>query len=493
MSSPSSTSSSRKGLLLGTLVFAAAWLTLERLELPRTGYFGGRKLAEKLVLLEARERDGPIEVFVVGPSFVDQGFDAGLFARETGRTAFNLGVSGTDMVVQSMIVRDHVLPRRPRTILWALRDSLLSSSKINQQYLRSPALAREGGPLGALRAGVERRLPTTLRRRALDWWREAFAEPEEPLDEHGRTRLATATRAEFRALRAAAEGAVDPGTDVGLEDGPGDEGAADALPADELERELAPAEAHVEETLRRARALGIEVWLLMTPYPAQVFRRHTPHAQLFLGEANLPYYDWLARLGTDFGARLLDLRYCAEISPRRELFYDGMHLNTAGSEALAHVVAELTSGRRAVPAEWLGFPASAERDAVLPPVEPERVPVLALGRVPLERALRLTDGSGQVTDVLAAFDVERAGDYRLLLRDESPRARAGSYFLRFGGKPHYRIIVLPGGAHRVVDAGLFALPAGRQTLELRTRTGEPVDWSELLLAPEGASRARAGG
>jgi hypothetical protein len=112
MSFRSSTSSFRRSLALGCALFALVWAALELARFPRTAFWGGRKLAQKVVALEAFERTGPVDVFVVGPSFVDQGFDAARFTAVTGKRCFNLGVSGTDMYFQSLLVRELVLPGR---------------------------------------------------------------------------------------------------------------------------------------------------------------------------------------------------------------------------------------------------------------------------------------------------------------------------------------------------------------------------------------------
>ena len=74
---------------------------------------------------------------------------ASRFGELTGRTTCNMAVSGTDLVQQSLYVREVLVPLyAPETILWAIRDSTRTKSAINSQYLRSTALERARWPAG---------------------------------------------------------------------------------------------------------------------------------------------------------------------------------------------------------------------------------------------------------------------------------------------------------------------------------------------------------
>ncbi|NOT31338.1 MAG: hypothetical protein HOP15_12905 [Planctomycetes bacterium] len=365
MYSRSSTSSFRRSLGLGAFVFALAWGAVEAAGLPRTGFFGGRALAEKFVRLEAMERAGPVEVLIVGPSYVDQGFDAGRFGAASGTRAFNMGVSGTDMYFQSILLRDMLLlERAPNAVLWALRDEVLTRSNINRQYLASTAVRWATGPVGRWAFTLGQHLPQYHRRRAMDWLREcspwlrrmtweaargderaALRAWMEPLDEFGRTELAARTRQERVAERDASERNDDDDDD---DDGGGAESAAGTtrFMSQDYSIDLATAEAHVRETLRLLRARGIAVWFFFTPYYESVIARHTKHAELVLTGQNEAYFHWLAGLCAESGAPLIDLRYCAEISGEPRYFFDTRHLNAPGAAPLGELLGELYSGKR---------------------------------------------------------------------------------------------------------------------------------------------------
>jgi len=486
MSFRSSTSSFRRSLALGCALFAAVWAALELARFPRTAFWGGRKLAQKVVALEAFERTGPVDVFVVGPSFVDQGFDAARFTAVTGKRCFNLGVSGTDMYFQSLLVRELVLPgRTPEAVLWGLRDEVLSRSNINRQYLAAPALAWARGPLGRFGPVLGQYLPHYHRRRITDWWGELFpAADEEVVDAQGRTVLATATRQERQAER---EDAGDAGADGATGNEPADdrreeEATGGGFLAEDYAIELAPAEEHVEATLRSLRDAGIRGWFLLTPYYRAVFARHSKYAQALLLGGQADYSAWLERLGRELELPVLDLHYCQEISDHEPYFFDSRHLNGAGSEALGELLGKLYSGARPTPEAWLGTPSRAQRAAIFGHAPPATAPTLPTGvPQPLAAALGFGPG-GKLLDAYARFAIERAGTYELVLIDRESRAHSGAYFVRLGPEP-YRQVVPPGVPESRSSFGAFELEAGEQIFELHSRTGAPIDWDEVLVAP----------
>ncbi len=501
MSFRSSTSSFRRSLLLGTLVCGLAWFAVEEVGLPRTAFYGGRKLAEKFVRLEALERIGPVDVFVIGPSHVDQGFDAGRFGAVTNTRAFNLGVMGTDMYFESVLLRDLLLratplqDRTPKAVLLALRDETLTRSNINRQYLASPALSYAHGPAGRWALALGPYLPQFQRRRILDWCHQfllatraagarpaggeqARAEWQETLDEFGRTELSTLTRQ--RHAPAGEREDPDERDDSG---GEGDAGEGGFLAAD-YAVDLATAEAHVAETLRLLRARGIQVWLFFTPYYQDVFGRASKHARMVLTGQNAAYYTWVAKLAREFDLPVVDLRYCAEISGEPRFFYDTRHLNNPGSVPLAQLMGELFSGKRAVPALWSGAPAPAQFQAILGKREREHVPHLSVGERHALDAAQGVRREGQLLDAYASFGIERAGTYRVTLFRAEPSGAAPALYARFGGGDYGHWLPPPAARRAVLLE--TALQPGEHLLELHSADAKRgIDWSQILVEPCG--------
>jgi hypothetical protein len=494
MSFRSCTSSSRRAFALGALLVALACLAVELAGRPRTAFYGGRKLAEKFVRLEELERDGPLDVLVIGASHVDQGFDAGRFGAVAGVRAINLGVQGTDMYFQSILLRDLLLDgRTPKAVLWALRDEVLTRSNINRQYLDSVALRYATGPLAPWSFRLGRHLPQFQRRRLFDWLREASPGLRrlgwesssgderaalrawlEPLDRFGRTELSTLTRQERQSPRER--------EDRG-EDEPGDAGGSRFMSQD-YSIDLATAQAHVRETLRRLSERGIAVWFFFTPYFESVFARASKHTELVLTGANQPYYDWLNALAAEFDARVVDLRYCAEISGDARYFFDTRHLNAPGSAPLGELMGELYSGRRALPAAWSGAPGPAQVERMLGRFERSELPTFARGaRIALERA-HLVPGARGPSDALLRVVVTEAGAHRVSLFAPEPVV-AGGLYARLGTGPYVR---WNGGREprRTAQVLTVTLAAGEHVLELHALDLERgLEWRELLIERTG--------
>ena len=354
MSSRSSTSSSRRSLVLGTALLGLACAGVARSRLAPIGFFGGSKLAEKYVKLEALEREGDVRVFFVGPSFVDQGIDAELFSRLTGKTTFNLAVSGTDLYLQSLYVRDVLIPiHRPEAILWGTRDATLTRSAINVQYLEAPALRFAHSWLGARGFALAEELPHYRKRRIEDWVAALSGERTETVDAFGQTELVSASRPQ----RSGAGEAGDEG-----EDGEGAGGSS--FLRDDFAVDLEEARAVFADTLRRARENGVRVIFFLTPYYESVFRPRTSYARTLASEEFAEYARWLTRTLAENDVPLVNLRYCAEVSRRPECFYDTRHLNETGAEPTSEILARIFSGERAIPSEWTGVPSRAELEAI---------------------------------------------------------------------------------------------------------------------------------
>ena len=82
-----------------------------------------------MVGLRALDRAEDVEVLAIGSSLVDLGFDAARFSEVTGKTAYNAGVSGTDVVWQSRYLREVLIPTyAPEAVFWGIRDSLRTKS-----------------------------------------------------------------------------------------------------------------------------------------------------------------------------------------------------------------------------------------------------------------------------------------------------------------------------------------------------------------------------
>ncbi len=500
MSSRSSTSSFRRSLALGAFLCVLVWGAVETIGLPRTGFYGGRKLAEKFVRLAEMERTGPVEVLIVGPSYVDQGFDAGRFGAVTGTRAFNFGVSGTDMYCQSILLRDMLLLKRtPEAVLWSLRDEVLTRSNINRQYLAANAVRWASGPGGRWRYTLGQYLPHFQRRRFMDWlrelvpalreitWQAARGDERvslrawmEPLDEFGRTELAGLTRQERVAERDEEDGPGGGAAAGGTGEGGAGEGGGTRFMSQPFAIDLATAKAHVRETLRLLRARGIPVWFFFTPYHESVIARHTKHAEIVLTGSNEAYYAWVRELAAEFGTPLIDLRYCAEISGDPRYFFDSRHLNAPGSVPLAEILGEIFAGQRPVPPQWSGAPAPAQTEYMLGSLAPERAPLLALDVPHLLDAAHVEQRDGKRVDLWARFRVERAGTYRVALFAAQPTARTPLY-VRLGGRDFTRWTPPKDGPRAVVVLER-ALEPGEHVLELHSSNLErALEWEQFLL------------
>lgn len=500
MSSPSSTSSSsppleghrrgaparesapgrslRRSLVLGALLLGVAFALLARSSLPAVAYFGGKKLAEKHEKLAALEREHDVDVVFVGPSFVDQGIDAELFGRLTGETAFNLGVSGTDLYLQALYVRDVVIPvHRPRAILWGTRDSTLTRSAINYQYLRAPALEYAHSLLGARGFRLGLALPHFRKRRIEDWI--ALLRPgAETLDAWGQTELASATRPPRDAAGAEGEDGEDG-------DGPA---AQRSFLRDDFSVGLEEARAVFADTLRFARERGVRVVFFLTPYHESVFARRTSYARLVLTGEFDEYYRWLTATLAAHDVPLVNLRHCAEVSTRPECFYDSRHLNAIGAAPTSEILARIHTGERAILDEWSGLPSRAELAAMLGTGAVADVPLLSGARFPLAAARLVETPQGK--SAYARLAVERGGTYRLVFSD--PRAEGrGAYYVRLGGGPYREWRLSGERAPSVTLPGTFELAAGEVLLEIHAQTRDsPLERGELLLAPADAPPGR---
>lgn len=471
---------------------ALAWWAVEAAHLPRTAFYGGRRLAQKFVCLEEMERDGPVEVLVIGPSYVDQGFDAGRFGAVAGVRAINMGVPGTDMYFQSILLRDVLLRgRTPKAVLWGLRDEVLTRSNINRQYLDSAALRYATGPGGAWAFDAAQHLPQFHRRRLLDWARELSSSFRrfdyessssarraelrswmEPLDPFGRTELSALTRQTPQSPRERMDG--------NDEDGPA--GVGRGFLAEDYAIDLDTARAHIRETLRLLRAREVAVWLFFTPYYESVMERDSQHAEQVLTGQFHEYHDWLNGLATEFQATLVDLHYCAEISGKQRFFFDSRHLNSPGSGPLGALMGELYSGQRALPEAWAGPLPRGQVQHMLGRVERERVPLLALGEPHALDAALGVRRDGLLLDAYASLRIERAGLYRVTLSAAAP-VDSPALYVRLGGR-YFARWNPAARAQRSVRVFQARLEPGEHLLELHSQsTRQALGWEQFLVEP----------
>lgn len=456
MSFRSSTSSSRRSLALGSLLIAGLWALIDASTLPRTAYHGGETLARKWRKLEALERTGPVDVFVIGASHVDRGFDAASFGEASGKRAFNLGVAGTDLYFQSLLVRALLQSgRRPEAIIWCFLDTVQWNTSINLQYLAAPAMAGARGERRALGA-LEPHLPQFQRLRLRDWYAELAGAAANSVDDHGllqdSPKAAPGDGSDHEDPRDAPRMSV--GRDYGL-----DAGAV---------------RAHVRETIALATDAGTRVWLVFTPYRESVFARESPRIRLLLAGGQDGFFDWRRELARELGLSILDLRLWPEISDDARLFGDETHLNNEGARRLGQLCAEFYSGRRPLPEPGRGGPPALELERAFGHAPPEVPQLLLHARHPLA-ALQPSAGDAHGSDFYASFEIAERGRYRLELDAPDGRARGGVCALRVGP-----------GWFRVLKTGAAAstewqLDAGRHVFELHGLGPDALPWSELAL------------
>ena len=189
MSFRSSTSSFRRSILLCALLLLLASWGFERSSVVPISYFGGSKLAAKYTQLHALDESANVQIIAMGPSYVDNGFDARLFTELTGKTTYNLGLPSTGIYTQSILIRHLLIPLfEPEAIVWGIGEAATIRSGINRQYLASPALERARWPLGAWVCELERRLPHLQKRRVREWLAILEEPPEGRMDGFGDTK-----------------------------------------------------------------------------------------------------------------------------------------------------------------------------------------------------------------------------------------------------------------------------------------------------------------
>ena len=442
-------------------------LALDLAPVEPVPYWGGAQLARKLGALRALDRAEGVEVIAVGSSFVDTGFSARRHTELTGDTAFNLGLGGSDMVLQARLIRDVLIPEfEPETIVWGLGDSLRNLRASNHQMLSSPGI-RHLADWHAPLVPLERRLAHHQRRRAGEWL-ALLTNGDPDGDEENRF---GDTSKEFRADAGGAETRRVPE----FEDGPDEEPAnADAQRSSGRRRgprmrrdhsvTLAEAEALFVETLDLARARGVEVRLYVAPYFATTFRPAATATRRMVD--NGPFHDWLCRVFEERGLRLANLRHCAEISGEPRYFYDTTHLNRWGSPVLTTLLAQLFHPEGRIPERWSDLPSAAQVEAVFGAVDAGSAPVIETG-TPVELSTLLR-GSGAADGAHARVRIPRAGTYRLVLLDGE--AGDGAFAARLGR----------GGFRALTEnPAEFTLEAGMHRLELYALGKQPLPWRAL--------------
>lgn len=346
--SPVPSPSFGKSILLGTLLVGLACTAVECAAVESTAYFGGSSLASKYERARRLAGDGPVRVFALGPSHVDNGFDAELFTERTGQRAFNFAVAGTDLHFQALFARNILIPLfRPTTIFWGVLDRLNTGNPINDQYLDAPVLARAAGPLGARIVAFEHILPHWKKRRLAQWYERCFGTQEAASEPFGQTR---------------------------------ESGVWDQVPGERsgkaLEREEARAQgldvptpdpdatrAAVEEALRFAREQGVQVYVFLAPYDPANFELGAGYSVGRVTDRFKEYEQWLLDVLARHGATLINLRYCAGITDADDCFFQPRHLNQQGARRMTEILARIFLGAPVAP-EWRGIPSSAEQAAL---------------------------------------------------------------------------------------------------------------------------------
>lgn len=328
--------------MLGAGLLGLAQLALAFSGVESVRYFGGWRLAKKFEVARAL---GPLEILALGPSHVDTGFDAELLTRQTGLLACNFGVGSTDLYVQSVLLRDVLIPLlEPRTILWGLLDKPFLTLPQSLQYRDAPVLARAGLPFAHRVVDLESRLAYEKKRRLGEWLDVFGARAESVIDRHGQTEL---TDSLADPARAAA----------------GDGAAEEAEPAPALaEREALAEEAYqaFEQALEAARASGIRVFGVLMPHHASAFARGSGYrARAFLPQF-AGFRQRTVRILEAHGATFVNLRFCAGLSEDDTLFSDYQHLNARGAAAFSALLVPLVRGQP-VPGEWTQLVTADER------------------------------------------------------------------------------------------------------------------------------------
>lgn len=338
----------RKSILLGTLLVGLACTALECAAVESTAYFGGSGLATKYEQASRLAGDERVPVFAIGPSHVDNGFDAELFAERTGQRAFNFAVAGTDLHFQALFARHILIPLfRPTTIFWGLLDRLNTGNPINYQYLDAPALARAAGPEGARVVRLEHALPHWKKRRLGQWYERLFVAAGAVSEPFGQTRESGVwdqVLGERSGKALEREEARAQGLDV-------------PSPDPEATR------AAFEEALRFAHEQGVQVYVFLAPYDPGNFELG---AGYFVGRVTdrfREYEEWLCAILARHGATLINLRYCAGITDADDCFYQPRHLNQHGARLMTEILARIFMGAPVAP-EWRGIPSSAEQAAL---------------------------------------------------------------------------------------------------------------------------------
>ena len=342
----------RLSLVLGAGLLLLAQIGAELAPVEPAAYFGGWRLARKFEVARAL---GTVEVLAVGSSHADTDFDAEEFARVSGRRACNFGVGATDLYVQSVLVRDVLVPMlAPATIFWALPDTPLLDRPEAQQYRDAPFLSRARLPQGYRIVALESRLAYQRKRRLRDWIADLADPPGAVVDRFGQTRLHHQIELGPR------EGATAAGLSADAED-------AGAIELSEAERE-----ARIEETYRvfaqaldSARAHGVRVVGLLTPYHASAFEPGAAYRTKMLSGRFEVFRARSVRTLREHGATFVNWRWLTGISEQDGLFADYQHLNADGARALVPFLVRAADGRD-LPDEWSRLATSDERRLLAP-------------------------------------------------------------------------------------------------------------------------------
>lgn len=159
----------KRSLLVAAVALLAAQTGLFALRLPSPKFFRSAVVSQKYDDLLTLHAQRDVRIVAVGHSHVVLGLDAARLEAATGKAAFNMGLPATDLRVQSILVRDFLIPRiRPELIVWHIDPQLRSGFRANQDLLESDAfrLQKDWGPTWGL--AVRDMFP--FHRRSVDGW-----------------------------------------------------------------------------------------------------------------------------------------------------------------------------------------------------------------------------------------------------------------------------------------------------------------------------------
>jgi len=342
------TSNSRRSLALGAALVLAVQAVFWRLQLPSPTCFGLDELGQRYAQVERFLDDGPIDGVVIGHSYMQNGVDPAVLSERTGMRWFSFAIGGTDLEMQTTLLRDFVLPRlRPKVVLMHLGPEDLQDHQLNRSIgiLRSDGFAVQRLPLGArLVSWMKDLLP--YQKRALLQWVETIVQPEDPrYRPDGFMDVELVYNPTMKRQRGGVE--TDP---------PSPEYAArtaiwrfpleDVLKPvfvprrnDRTPEGVAAAKATVVEAFERAREDGVRLVGVVTPITRWSYYPGLPYARDLVGAEFAAFAAWMDPLIERYGIEHANWGYYPPISDLDRLYYNRKHLNAWGAQVFSDLVA----------------------------------------------------------------------------------------------------------------------------------------------------------